>query len=169
MIGRRGAWLLVTLLTASACAGREPASVLKQFDIGLHRLQASTPLEWEFLDQGAQKRFRKGESEIVLLSLGPATRTDLDQLADWGLAALTPRNDDRRQIKSKQKVMVDNREAVDVETWNRLDHTWPQRLLFVPDGDYLVVLHTPRLADAETVKAFEAIRASLHFAESARR
>ena len=178
MTGRRTAWLLIAML-AAACGGHETAAVQKEIDLGPHRIRVSTPPSWELLDQGAQQRFRKGESEIVLQSLGPATRRvtrdeveeirDLDPLADWGLAALTAPNDQRREVKSRQKIMIDNREAIDLETWNRLDHTWPQRLLFVPDRNRLLVLHTPRLADAETMKAFASIRDSLHFVESERR
>ncbi len=46
------------------------------------------PAGWEALDQGKQKRFRKGEFEIVLQNLGPRTPPprDLDELIDWGLA-----------------------------------------------------------------------------------
>ena len=136
---------------------REVAAVPKEPEVGSYRAQASAPAGWELLDQGAQKRFRKGESEIVLQNLGQATRTvapgetepirDLYQLADWGLATLTPlRNDDRREVKSRRRIVVDGHEAMDIETWNRLDHTWPQRLLFVRAGDDLFALHTTRPA-----------------------
>jgi hypothetical protein len=52
---------------------------------------------------------------------------------------------------------------MDIETWNRLDHTWPQRLVFVRVDDDVLALQTTRLADTDTVKAFESIRDSLHF------
>ena len=72
----------------------------------------------------------------------------------------------RREVKSRRTITIDSHEAVDVETWNRLDHTWPQRLLFLRVDDDLFALHTPGRADADTVAAFEAILGSLHFIPS---
>lgn len=155
MIAGRTAWLLVaTLAVSSACANREAASIAKELELGPHRIQVSAPAGWELLDQGAQKRFRKGESEIVLQNLGKV---------DWELGALKKLSDDqRREVKSRRPFMIDVHEAVEIETWNRLDHTWPQRLLLVRADDDVLALHTPRLADDQTVKAFESIRDSLH-------
>ena len=175
MRGRHLVWPLVAALTsAAACAPRDHATVEKEFELGSHRVRVLTPEGWELADQGAQKRFRNGESQIVLVDLEPATRPltqsdlerldDLDQFAEWGLAALGGAgSDQRREVKSRRTITIDSHEAVDIETWNRLDHTWPQRLLFLRvDGD-LFALHTPGRADADTVTAFEAILDSLHF------
>jgi hypothetical protein len=115
---------------------------------------------WDVLDQGAQKHFRKAESDIVLQNLGPV---------DWEPALGSLHDDHRREVKSRRAITIDNHEAVDIETWNRLDHTWPQRLLFVRAADDVLALHTARLADEQTAKAFESIRDSLHFPSSARR
>lgn len=132
----------------------------KELELGGHRIQVAARTGWEVLDQGAQKRFRKGELEIVLQNLGNTTWDD-------GLASL--QDNQRREVKSRTTVTIDNHEAMDVETWNRLDHTWPQRLLFVRAGDDLLALQTTRLVDAETLSAFESIRDSLHFTSSVRR
>lgn len=152
--------LVSTFTVVAACAHREPAGVPKELELGRHRIQVSTPTGWDVLDQGAQKRFRKGESEIVLQNLGNTTWDD-------GLASL--QDNERREAKSRTAATIDNHEAMDVETWNRLDHTWPQRLLFVRAEDDLLVLQTTRLADAETLRAFESIRDSLHLTSSVRR
>lgn len=144
----------------AACTHREPAGVPRELDLGRHRVQVSVPTGWEVLDQGAQKRFRKGESEIVLQNLGKTTWDD-------GLASLE--DNQRREVKSRTAMTIDNHEAMDVETWNRLDHTWPQRLLFVRADDDLLALQATRLVDAETLSAFESIRDSLHLTSSARR
>jgi hypothetical protein len=173
--GRHLLWPLVAALTsAAACAPRDHANVEKEFELGEHRVRVLAPEGWELADQGTQKRFRNGESQIVLVDLEPATRPltksdlerlgDLDQFAEWGLAVLGGAgSDQRREVRSRRTTTVDSHEAVDVETWNRLDHTWPQRLLFLRvDGD-LFALHTPGRADADTMKAFEAILGSLHF------
>jgi hypothetical protein len=86
------------------------------------------------------------------------TLADTDAIALGGT-----RVDQRREVKSRRAIKIDQREAMEIDTWNRLDHTWPQRYLFVRADDDLLVLSTPRLADDETVEAFERIRDSLHF------
>lgn len=161
MIGHRAAWTLVAMfVAASACAQHEIPGVPTQLELGSHRVQVSAPAGWDVLDQGAQKRFRNGESEIVLQNLGKT---------EWDPALASLQDNQRREVKSRNVIAVDNHEALDVETWNRLDHTWPQRLLFVRADEDLLALHTPRLADPDTLKAFESIRDSLHFTSSERR
>jgi hypothetical protein len=161
LINQRAGWVLaVAVVATSACTPREAPGVTKELELGPHRIQVSAPAGWDVLDQGAQKRFRKGELEIVLQNLG---RTQWDP----ALAALS--DNERREVKSRNLIMIDNHEAQDVETWNRLDHTWPQRLLFVRVDDDLLALRTPRQADDETLKAFASIRDSLHFTSSVRR
>ncbi len=130
-------------------------------------MQVTVPTGWEALDQGKQKRFRKGESEIVLEDLGPATppARDPDALIDWGLAEVGAGvgHDQRREVKSRRTFTLDGREAVDIETWNRLDHTNPQRLLLVNDDGELLALHTEGMAFEDSLAAFEAILASIKF------
>jgi hypothetical protein len=170
MTGRRAAWLLVVtvaaLAVASACAQREApgvqetAGVLKTLELGPHRVQVPVPAGWEVLDQGVQKRFRRGEADIVLENLGKV---------DWERALASLHDKERRGVKSRRELTIDNHEAVEIETWNRLDHTWPQRLLLLRAEDDLLALHTTRLADADTVKAFESIRDHLSLSAIVRR
>jgi hypothetical protein len=151
----------------------KPADVEREFEVGPHRVRLMPPDGWDVFDQGLQKRFRKAEAEVILRDLGSVDPLlpDMNARADWGLKELD--HDGRRDVKSRRVLAVDGREAMDVETWNRLSHTWPQRFLLVLNGDHLLALYTPRLADAETVKAYETIRDSLHFlttgADSGRR
>ena len=130
------------------------------------------PEGWEALDQGKQKRFRKGEFEIVLQFLEPSTSPsrELDELIDWGMAELGAEigPDKRREVKSRRSVVLDGREAFDIETWNRLDHTNPQRIFFVKDDGDLLALHTERMALGDTLAAFDSIRDSLHFVSALR-
>ena len=97
---------------------------------------------WEFIDQGQQKKFRKGEFEIVLRNLGSvkSESRDPDGLIDW---ALTEIDYDR----------------------NRRN---PHRYLFVRDAEEVLALHTTRMAFADTLQAFDAIRQSVHFVSERR-
>jgi hypothetical protein len=170
--------LVLTLVTASfSCAGEKAALAPKEFELGASRVQVIVPVGWEPLDQGKQKRFRQGEFEIVLQNLGqgvPPPRkaaategtADVDAYVDWGLA--TVGHDQRREVKSRRTITIDGRDAIDIETWNRLDHTNPQRILLVIDGGDLLALHTERMAFADSLAAFDALRDSFHFV-SARR
>ena len=172
----RAAWLALTaaLAASPACAPENaapasapastPAPTQKHFEFGARRVQVAVPPGWEALDQGNQKRFCRGEFEIVLQYLGPATPAprDLDGLFDWGLAAVG-HDEKRRDVKSRRAVTVDGRDAVDIETWSRLDHSNPQRMFFVRDDGDLLALHTVRMAFADTLAAFDTIRDSLHF------
>jgi hypothetical protein len=160
----------VWVLAASACAPDRAAVVPTELELGAHHVVLVVPAGWELLDQGRQKRFRRGEAEIVLQIPGraspPSRDAGLDGLVDWGLAELG--HDQRRDVTTRRAVTIDGREAIDIETWNRLDHTNPQRMLFVRDDGDLLVLHMVRAAAGNSAAAFEAIRDSLHFV-SARR
>ena len=105
----------------------------------------------------------------VLARVDALPPPDLPALADAGLKALG--HDQRRDVKSRQALKVSGRDALDVETWNRLSHANPQRFLFIADDGYLLALYTARQADAEALRAFASVRDSLHFAaaDSARR
>ena len=64
--------------------------------------------------------------------------------------------------------MLDGREAVDIETWNRLDHTNPQRIFFIEAAGDLLALHTVRMALRDSLQAFDVLRASIHFVSDRR-
>src|SRR5690242_7875157 len=89
MIRRRIVLIAVVLGMAPACARHDappPAAVQKEFELDRHRVQLMAPGGWEVLDQGRQKRFRNGESELVFEVLGPAgpqaVRLDVEQARD---------------------------------------------------------------------------------------
>ena len=163
---RLGIFLLVA--ASATCTGSEATPAPKDLVFGAHRVQVTVPTGWEALDQGNQKRFRKGEFEIVLQNLGPRTPPprDLDELIDWGLAQVG--HDQRREEKSRRAAMLDGREGMDIETWHRLDHSNPQRIFLVEDDGDLLALHTAGMARQDSLTAFDALRDSLHFV-SARR
>jgi len=170
MMSQRNSTLAVAaLVLATIGCGREvktpdiPVTAEKQLEFGAHRLQVVVPTGWEALDQGKQKRFRKGEQNIVLQNLGsPTTQArDLDELIDWGLASIG--SSERQEIRSRHVTTIDGREAVDIETWSRLDHSYPQKITFFKDEDDLFALTTEGMAFEDSLAAFDAIRSSLHF------
>ena len=159
--GFYGVCTLVVL--TSACARQTAPPAPTEFVFGAHRVEVTVPAGWEALDQGKQKRFRQGEFEIVLQNLGPAMPPprNLDELIDWGLAEVG--HDKRREVKSRRTIMIDGREAADVETWHRLDHSNPHRILFVEDEGDLLALYTVGMAFEKSLASFDALRDSLHF------
>ena len=156
---------LVAVLAASGpgCVRDSATPAPREFQFGARRLQVMVPAGWEASDQGTQKRFRKGEFEIVLQDLGPRTPPprDMDELVDWGLAAVG--HNQRRDVKSRRKITIDGRDAMDIETWSRLDHTNIQRIFLVDDDGEMVALSTAGMAFEDSLAAFDAIRDSLHF------
>jgi hypothetical protein len=166
--------LAAMLVVSFGCRAAEaPKPVTKEFAFGARRVQVIVPPGWEALDQGQVKRFRQGEFEIELQLLSPSMAPgpgNFDELVEWGLAKLDAGvgHDQGREVKSRRPVTVDGREAIDVETWSRLDHGNPQRFFLVNDDGDLLALRTVRMAFADTLTAFDAIRDSLHLL-SARR
>jgi hypothetical protein len=151
------------VLGCSSPEAPAPAPVERELELGPHRVRVAVPMGWDVYDQGLQKRFRKAEAEIVLRDLGGADPArDPDSLSDWALTMLG--HDGRRDVKSRQPLTVNDWSGTEIETWNRLAHTSPQRFLFVPNAGHLLALYTPRLADEETVRALESIRDSLRIA-----
>lgn len=98
----------------------------------------------------------------ILAHIDAMPPRELPTLADAGLAGLG--HDQRRDVKARRPRTIDGREALDMETWNRLTHASPQRLLFVLNDGYLLALRTEPGADRETVKVFEAMLDTLQFA-----
>jgi hypothetical protein len=162
MIARRTtrstlAAMFVVALSSACARDNAPPAATKEFELGAHRVQVTVPAGWDALDQGKQKRFRRGEAEIVLQDLGKV---------DWEPALASLHDDRRREVKSRRPRTIDNHEAMEIETWNRLDHTNPQRIFFVKDDGDLLALHTVGMAFQDSLAAFDAIRDSLHFAKS---
>src|SRR5262245_48930909 len=63
-------WLLLVTAASSSCA-RQPAA--RDYIVGVHHVRLVSPADWEVLEQGRQHLFRRGEMEITLLDMGPAT------------------------------------------------------------------------------------------------
>lgn len=66
--------LALTTAAISGCAKREKESPAATIEVGHVHVQLQTPAGWEHLDHGQQHLFRKGEAEVALSDLGPASR-----------------------------------------------------------------------------------------------
>jgi hypothetical protein len=99
--------------------------------------------------------------ETIVAGIDALPPPDLRAVADASLAKLG--HDARRDVKSRITATIDGRDALDVETWNRLSHATPQRLLFVLNDGYLLAFYTGQGADTDAMTAFETMRAGLHF------
>ena len=78
-------------------------------------------------------------------------------------------HDERRyEVKSRETISVDGREAMAVETWLSLSHTDPKRQLIVVNEGRVLALRCDRCSDPAAAEAFGRIRASLHFASASR-
>lgn len=71
---RVGRVIAVTALSiAAGCAAPAP----ERTQVGHHEVWLSVPRGWEHLDHGRQQLFRRGEEQLSLTDLGPATRAGL--------------------------------------------------------------------------------------------
>jgi hypothetical protein len=74
----------------------------------------------------------------VLVELATLPAQDLSLLAKTILADIEPM--DRREIATEQPIVVDGRRALRFDTWDRRNHTWRRRSVYIEnDGRILVV------------------------------
>jgi len=98
--------------------------------------------------------------EAAIDGMQPAS---MERIADDALKLLG--HDQRREVKSRQALRVDGREAMEVETWMALTHGDPARFLVVINDGRTLALHCSRCDD----DAFERVAKSLHFAAGSRK
>jgi len=65
--------LIAALVACGSCSPPGPEELV----VGHHRLHLAAPLGWEHLDHGREQIFRRGEMQISLADLGPASSEGL--------------------------------------------------------------------------------------------
>ena len=163
------AWsTLVILLAATGCAKNSDPGTAREVRLNARTIHVRVPGGWELLDQGSRKQFRRGESAMFLESLAiPDGQTEFGV---WGLEQLEEIGENkRREVKARRTITIDSREAVEIETWNTLDHTWPGRIVLIREDRDVIALRTTGFMDAAMRDAFTAVRDSIHFDTTARR
>lgn len=85
----------------------------------------------------------------------------LETLADAALADLG--HDERRSVAERRPVLVDDREGLWVDTWDRLSHDYRQRFLFLVNEGHLLVVRMGLGSFDEMEGPLDALGASLVF------
>jgi hypothetical protein len=86
---------------------------------------------------------------------------DLETLADAALQDLG--EDERRGVAAQRPVLIDDREALWIDTWDRLSHLYPKRFLFLVNEGHLLVVYGKLGALAEMEGPLDALAGSLRF------
>lgn len=153
--------VLVLLVACSRSPSIEERTL--ELQIGTHSISVVSPLEWEHLDYGERHHFRRGFERISIEEFG-FLGVDLDQSADSALVLL--REDDRRSVATRGRTRVFDRDAVAIDTWDRLSHQFRKRYVFVDDGDMLLGIYMMTGEFEAMESTFAEVVASITFADS---
>jgi len=97
----------------------------------------------------------------VLAQVSNLQSLDLETLADAALADLG--HDERREVAESRPAVIDGRDGLRVDTWDRLSHDLRRRQLFVVSDDHLLLARTELGRFSEVKGPFEALVGSLRF------
>ena len=192
MSARAPALLAAALITlVPACKKAEPpVPPPREIAVGDHRLLVRMPPDWQVYDQGAQIVIKappltledykkwdktgqvpsKGMGSVRIHDFGPAAAEgEMAPLLSEFATRMLPKlgHNDRRDIEFRRPLVIDGREVEEIGTWQRLNHSMPQRFLFVLNGGAVFALYSEPLGGEESLSGYEAIRQSLHFAGAA--
>ena len=163
------------LFSTSSCAERVEAGTPRQVRLNTRPVQFRVPDGWGLIGQTEQVRFVKGAQDAKTLAFQPGqsniTLKSLwlpygqSEFADWGRAKLDGTiGTIQREIKSRWVIQIDGRQAVEMETWDKVDHSFPERMLLIREDRDVIAMSTFGTVDADMLKAFTAIRDSIRFA-----
>jgi len=152
--------MLLTAFIAVIACNSEPET--ETVHVGSHHVSVAVPDGWEHLDYGREHHFRKGIARISLTDMGPA-RFGVDHAVYHVLRELD--HNDRRNIASKEHSTFHGREALLIDTWDRLTHQSRQRMFLVVNDSVLLVAHTGLGDFAEMEVAFDELVTTMVFAD----
>jgi hypothetical protein len=158
-------WILVylslVLALAPGCGQEAPRPA--ELQVGPHRISVLLPDGWEHIDYGDTHQLRRELARISVEDLGWLDG-DIDTAADSALVLL--REDERRGEASRHHWQIDGRDAVTVDTWDRLSHEYRKRFVFVNnERSLLAISMMPGQLEAME-EAFDTLTASLSFVDS---
>ena len=157
--------LTASLLWIGACghdgAGHEQNPV--ELQIGHHRVTMVLPADWEHLDYGETHQLRRDLAGISIADLD-RMGVNLDEAAERAMAGMG--EDDRRETAARRRYRIDGREALAIDTWNRLSHQYRRSYLFVSNERKLLAFWMTLGDFAVMEEAFKGLAASLAFVDT---
>lgn len=97
----------------------------------------------------------------ILVQIASLPKRDIETLAIEALAEYEPL--DRRTIAAQRAMIIDQRSALLIDTWDRLNHIQPMRYIFVLNEGNLLVVRTGLGTFSDIEPTYENLVASLRF------
>lgn len=150
----------LALALLAACGGQPDATHLQ---VGAHSIVVTVPDGWEHLDYGSTHQLRRGLSRITI--------ADMDSLGDdvkWAArrALATLGEVERRDEASRREFQITGRDAIEIDTWDRMSHQYRKRFVFVNDQERYLAVYT-QLGKFEAMEtAFDSLVTSIAFTDS---
>ncbi|MDX2474977.1 MAG: hypothetical protein QNL91_14880 [Candidatus Krumholzibacteria bacterium] len=127
--------LAILLFLVTGCGKQDPVPL----QVGTHDIAVVFPSDWEHFEYGEQHQWRQDFNRIAIQDYG-RMGTMIDLAIDRALVKL--RDDERREIASRDTLLVSGRDARMIATWDHVSHEFPKRYLFVLNQNKLLVLYT---------------------------
>jgi hypothetical protein len=156
---------LSALLALGAACSRREERVARDYQVGVHQVRLVAPPGWEVIEHGRQHLFRKDQSELSLVDVGPtnpdstAPQMTRDQKTAYVLGSFDP--SDRKEIAQREDRLRQGRVWTEVHTWSRVSHTDPARVAFTEAAGHFLVLATDYGPIEVTGPAFDSLLATI--------
>lgn len=151
---------ILGLVFACACdKSPEPSA----FQVGEQKVTLLTPGDWEHVDYGDQHQWRRDFERISIQDLGNKG-SYLDLASERALEQLG--ENERREVATSDTLTIDGRPAYLIDTWETVSHQYRKRYLLVLNGRSLLAFYTMQGVFENMAAAFDAMAASLAFADS---
>jgi hypothetical protein len=126
--------------------------------VGEQRVSLVIPEGWEHLDYGDHHLIRRELAAIGIREIGGSPLTGPQRLGE----------NEQRDIASETRVRIGDREAVVIDTWDRLSHQWRKRFCFVKGRGPLIAIFTMQGEFEKLEPVFDALISSVVLADSLR-
>ncbi len=100
----------------------------------------------------------------ILVQIAALPKRDIETLAIEALAEYEPL--DRRTISAQRAMIVDERSALLIDTWDRLNHIQPMRYIFVLSGGNFLIVRTGLGTFSDIEPTYENLVATLRFQDA---
>lgn len=149
-------WLIALTIFLVAGCGTDTSDRV-DLRVGEHSISVAIPDGWEHLDYGEHHLLRKELAAIAIREIGGGPDSGPGRLGE----------NEQRDVASRTEIQVGGRNAVVIDTWDRLSHQWRKRFCFFRAGEPLIAIFTMHGEFEAMEPAFEALLASVVIADSA--